>query len=1307
MKSITLFFIFFISAIVLTPCKLLAQEDGASYYDKVSLASPNAAALGKYGDIPVSNHTGVADINMPLYTVKEGPLTLPITLNYHTSGLKVAETASWVGAGWSLNAGGMITRAVKGLPDDLHSSVQKRGYFIDYGYMSYPENWNYDATNPFIGKQFNYIGFQNGQLDSEPDMFNFNFNGYSGKFYFRDDRTPILTPEQDIKIEYDFTPGTLTEGKYDGIRGFIITTPDGVKYYFGRKTNETQTYEQVEITRVLTGNEGAVSPINVISTWYLYKIVSADQQFSINLNYEHEDYGFHVVAPKDISNTTAIEYTLLKNIVRGVRLSSITCSNGAVVFNPGASRLDLSTNLLTPTDLNDNVNANAKTLGSISVKNNANNEIKRYDFNYDYFYDPSALTGNLNTYVSSLTTDQKRLKLLSIQEAAGTLQKPPYIFDYFTETVPRRLSFGRDHWGFINGVTNNSRLISTYSLNGSTVNAANRESAWPAMRGGTLKKITYPTGGFVSLDYEANTFYITQPAAVNATVGGLRIKTITKNDGVSGINNITDYSYGDNNPAQSSGILYSKPAIIQVLRNDLLGTLEAYGPGQNNGCYNGTTNLSQGYVLSPTSVLPLSTTQGYHIGYSQVKVSQSGNGYSMYRYYGELPYNIDRNDVVKRSVANDNICDASLPNWPAAPLPYEYIRGNLKYEGQFNNAGMEVKKTDYYNDPGDYVTDTVSTPGFITSPPIFNLNTWGITNYDLFTARKVHQKTVETNFDLNGNNGVVTTTEIYFESPFHHQATSRIVTNSKGETVTTKYRYAQDLRISTADNISDGYIIFTSAKANLSIAYSNRLSYCGMNPNIARCKVYAYHEWLLNFTAARQSYISALKQRSIYPSSLSQYLTNFNNAKSSADAELKPFLEMHTQNILRPITVSTWINNNLVKADLTQYSFSSNGAVYPSVIKTIDLTYPSATFTGLSTAANNINLTKDSRYVTRSTLSFSNGNITEIMPDKGTTSSYIWDYKNNQPIASTSNAPANQTAYTSFEADGKGNWAFNGSSAYDLSAPTGKKVYILNTGAITKDNLTAGKVYTLSYWSKDGSYAVSNAVTATPTNIRTYNGWTLYEYKTAFSATSTSISGTGLIDELRIYPADAQMISYTYEPLTGLTTQNDTKGAITYYGYDSFQRLSYIRDLSGKIIKSYCYNYANQTGGGCAVYPNALQTKTYIKSCASGYTSGSGLPYIVPANQFFAATVNEANRLATDYLDLAGQQNADVNGNCTTIACFNYTLSANQGFSANYHYTDCDNVARVVYVQSGSSTTVCAQENSVSGGPYTKGTICQ
>lgn len=70
------------------------------------------------------------------------------------------------------------------------------------------------------------------------------------------------------------------------------------------------------------------------------------------------------------------------------------------------------------------------------------------------------------------------------------------------------------------------------------------------------------------------------------------------------------------------------------------------------------------------------------------------------------------------------------------------------------------------------------------------------------------------------------------------------------------------------------------------------------------------------------------------------------------------------------------------------------------------------------------------------------------------------------------------------------------------------------------------------------------------------------------------MSGTnGVIDELRLYPFAAQMTTYTYEPLIGITSQCDANNKITYYEYDSFGRLKTIRDQDRNVIKTMDYQY--------------------------------------------------------------------------------------------------------------------------------------
>ena len=66
-------------------------------------------------------------------------------------------------------------------------------------------------------------------------------------------------------------------------------------------------------------------------------------------------------------------------------------------------------------------------------------------------------------------------------------------------------------------------------------------------------------------------------------------------------------------------------------------------------------------------------------------------------------------------------------------------------------------------------------------------------------------------------------------------------------------------------------------------------------------------------------------------------------------------------------------------------------------------------------------------------------------------------------------------------------------------------------------------------------------------------------------------------EKLREKLPNSMITTYTYKPLVGMTSQTDPKGLTTYYEYDSFGRLSVVRDNDLNIIKTYEYHYQNPT----------------------------------------------------------------------------------------------------------------------------------
>jgi hypothetical protein len=187
--------------------------------------------------------------------------------------------------------------------------------------------------------------------------------------------------------------------------------------------------------------------------------------------------------------------------------------------------------------------------------------------------------------------------------------------------------------------------------------------------------------------------------------------------------------------------------------------------------------------------------------------------------------------------------------------------------------------------------------------------------------------------------------------------------------------------------------------------------------------------------------------------------------------------------------------------------------------------------------------------------------------------SYIWDYSKLYPIAQVSNADSASIAYTSFEADGNGMWIFNSAGIDSTTGVTGRKSFNLNSGSIARNGLPASKTYVISFWLKTGGSASVSGGTS-PVSLFSKNGWTYYESTT--SSGTVSISGTGNLDELRLFPTDAQMTTYTYDPLVGITNTCSPTNQITNYFYDPLARLKFIKDADGNIIKTIDYHFQIQ-----------------------------------------------------------------------------------------------------------------------------------
>ena len=295
--------------------------------------------------------------------------------------------------------------------------------------------------------------------------------------------------------------------------------------------------------------------------------------------------------------------------------------------------------------------------------------------------------------------------------------------------------------------------------------------------------------------------------------------------------------------------------------------------------------------------------------------------------------------------------------------------------------------------------------------------------------------------------------------------------------------------------------------------------------------------------------------------------------------------------IISPVVATeTWITGDatprILSGSMVYYHQVTGGYVLPATIYTLQSNkpVPQSTIGTFSSAVLNRSPTWF-KAQTNLTGYDNKANLLQVQDAaSGTSQSNIMDYGQRYVIAKVSNAVQADIAYTSFEADGTGNWTIPSTQRDTTASVTGKRSYNLNNGDITKSSLTSSVSYYVSVWAKSGAVVQINNVTQA-VSLASQNGWNLFA--TTLSGISTvTISGTGLIDELRLHPKDANMVTYTYIPMIGLSSTTDANNTISYHEYDNLNRLIYIRDKDKNIIQKFQYSDTTMTTSQLPLWGN-------------------------------------------------------------------------------------------------------------------------
>jgi len=480
-------------------------------------ATPTAAAINyqQYASSSTNYFDGGENVTVPIGSVSEGPLSHTVSLSYNTKGILVSQVASPAGLGWHINAGGMVSRTIRGISD---------GDADGYGF--------YEMNDK--GHSINDDQAASGDRDRESDLYRFSVGSFNGSFVLDDNNIIHTIPKSNVKIQIEWE----ARYGYDFAR-FIITDEYGTKYYFG--STSTNDYLEFRSNSALIKTRCCNSDQDDIVGWFLYKIESYDGKHEITFEYDRTGYSYHSLATQqklfwnevngndDDSSPHFYDgtYSLLDDVFTYYSVSSwdiakISTSTKEIVFNnengdstPPNPRLDL------PTSITEQYCNNPPCEGAFSqaIKPNILTSIEvnhlgsstcrgvTYELNHSYFDDQT----NYHNWTYP-NWAEKRLKLLDIQkfDCSGTVSEPPTVFDYYgSNFFPNYVATGLDHWGFYNGQNTSSyNLIPFTTITaGSTIfsyGSANRDPEINETEKGVLKRVTFPTGGHIEYEYELN-----------------------------------------------------------------------------------------------------------------------------------------------------------------------------------------------------------------------------------------------------------------------------------------------------------------------------------------------------------------------------------------------------------------------------------------------------------------------------------------------------------------------------------------------------------------------------------------------------------------------------------------------------------------------------------------------------------------------------------------------------------------------------------------------------------------------------------
>ena len=577
--------------------------------------------MTQHGSLKPSLYTGTMTYSLSLYTYSDEDFTLPISLEYSYSGYRPAVHSGIVGLGWRLSCGGVITREVRGMPDE---SVATGGETVRPGYWRtasdvLPNLGDYIVTSGKIRAQSRiepypadpyhidiftdepaYEKKSSGErYDINPDLFHFSFNGHSGEFMMGGDGKIHVfntsSPHGEYAVEVSSDTAQDQGVQTPEIR---ISTGDGCRYIFGGTRSSLEySVSQAE------GNN------TVVSAWRLRRI-EAPNGFIMEFVYAdvfQRDVAMLKSYTPTFDGASFTDYSYSTPALRTTGQSSyypflkaiLVDADTLVRFSYAANAVDENAESMfdTRNHIQDCINHGLTSvptshLSSMIVTNHDGMTVE------DVRLTHGALKGG-NTF---------RLLL----DEVSTLSSGVFRFKYHDAAyaLPFNDTEDVDHWGYWNGI-HTLNLLDNIDYS----NARRSGDLYRQFKGsfhgrdpefrhtltGALRSIEYPTGGRTDISYGQNSAgqLINRPLWLSPHLiantygfqaGGIRVESMTTYGGTTG--ETVRYDYTDRARGGSSGVLMRMPRYAMMLKYAMNANARTYSitaTGYTSECFQTST----------------------------------------------------------------------------------------------------------------------------------------------------------------------------------------------------------------------------------------------------------------------------------------------------------------------------------------------------------------------------------------------------------------------------------------------------------------------------------------------------------------------------------------------------------------------------------------------------------------------------------------------------------------------------------------------------------------------------------------------